>query len=245
LKLRWVGKVALANLAPKSVYFLVNAHAAAREIASRQRWEPEIDNLSTFVRSGDVVIDVGANHGLYTYHLSHLVGPAGRVHSFEPLPPNLRILAYTIKRHELSNVTVHPHGCGVNAELTNFCVPLQRGVPMLWIARQGCDGLKFICELVRLDDVITEKVSLIKIDVEGAELFVLQGAQRILSESRPVVLFEALNNTVDYRYEQQLVFQFLSSFDYTFLFRAGSGDDLVPVEGFTEVGNYFAIPNER
>jgi len=240
-----MGKLALANLAPRSVYLLVNAHAAASEIANRRRWEPEIASLPSFVSRGDIAVDVGASHGLYTYHLSHLVGPAGHVHSFEPLPPNLRILGYIVKRHALTNVTVHPQGCGVKPELATFCVPLDHGVPMLWIARRGGNGLKFLCEVVRLDDVIADKVSFVKIDVEGAELFVLQGARRILCESRPVILFEAINNTLDYGYQQQEVFNFLSTIGYLFLFGAGSGKAPRPIERFTEPGNYFAIPTER
>ena len=124
-------KIALANLAPRSMYLAINARIAARDIASGRRWAPEIDLLGQFVRDGDTVIDVGGNLGLYTYHLSRLVGASGRVHTFEPLPPNLAILRYTVKTHCLGNVTVHSEACGEKSERATFCVP-QIGVSRSW-----------------------------------------------------------------------------------------------------------------
>jgi FkbM family methyltransferase len=244
MNLRWMAKTAIAKMLPLQWYLAINARAAAMEIASKRRWEDEIDYLPTFVHSGQTVIDVGGNHGLYTFHLSHLVGPAGRVHTFEPMPPNVQILSYTIKRHRLSNVVLHAQACGRQAETATFSVPLKQGVPMLWIARQGSEGLTFSCEIVKLDDVIFDKVSFLKIDVEGAELFVLQGAKRILLESRPVILFEALEQTQEYGYHQQEVFDFLAAAGYHFYAANGGGEALEVRPGFSDVRNYFCVPDD-
>jgi FkbM family methyltransferase len=230
-------KIALAKVVPQSVYLSLNARFAARDIASKRRWAPEIDFLPKFVRSGDIVVDVGGNHGLYTYHLSRLVGPSGRVHTFEPMPPNLYILRHTIHAHGLNNVTVHPKACGEKLERAKFYVPMDHGIPELGGARQGNQGLAFECEIVRLDDVIDGGVSFLKVDVEGAELFVLRGAERILRESRPVILFEAGDHTRSYGYAQQEVFDFLSRFRYTFF-----NGNMQPRQSFTEIIDYFGIP---
>jgi len=227
-------KLALANVVPQSVYLFINARVAAKDIAAKRRWEPEIDLLPRFIHPGDTVLDIGGNHGLYAYHLSRLVGPSGKVHTFEPLPPNLRILKHTIKTHGLSNVTLHPCGCGEKPERATFCIPLDRGIPQLGWGRQGTEGLKFDCEIVRLDDVIDCRVSFLKIDIEGAELFALRGAERVVRESRPVILFEAHNHTRDFGYAQQAVFDFLSQLGYRFFSRS-----LEPRESFTDTGNYF------
>jgi FkbM family methyltransferase len=230
-------KVALANVVPQSVYLSLNARLAARDIASKRRWAPEIDFLPKFVRSGDTVLDVGGNHGLYTYHLSRLVGSSGRVHTFEPMPPNLYILRHTLRTHGLNNVRVHPKACGEKLESAMFYVPLDHGIPELGGARQGTDGIPFECEIVRLDDVIDDRISFLKIDVEGAELFVLRGAERILTESRPVVLFEAGDHTHSYGYAQQDVFDFLSRFRYKFF-----NGKMQQRQFFTEAIDYFCIP---
>jgi len=227
-------KLALANLVPQSLYLSVNARVAAKDIAAKRRWEPEIALLPRFVHPGDTVLDIGGNHGLYAYHLSRLVGPSGKVHTFEPLPPNLRVLSHTVKTHGLNNVTVHPHGCGEKPGPAMFCIPLDRGIPQLGWGKQGTAGLKFECEIVRLDDVIDSRIGFLKIDIEGAELFALRGAERILRESRPVILLEADNHTLDFEYAQRAVFDFLSHFGYKFF--SGS---LQPRESFTDTGNYF------
>ncbi len=235
----------LANVVPRSVYLFVNARVAARDIASGRRWVPEIAVLPKFVRSGDTVLDVGGNHGLYTYHLSRLVGPSGRVHTFEPVPPNLGIMRHTIKTLALNNVTVHPYGCGDKPGSAMFCVLLDHGVPQLgWPRPQEAQGLRFDCEIVRLDDVVDSKIGFLKIDVDGAELLVLRGAQQILRESRPVILFEAGGYTRDFGYEQQDVFDFLSSFGYRFFSGGCTSKTLEPREGFTVAEDYFALPSE-
>jgi FkbM family methyltransferase len=244
MNIRALIKAALANVVPWSVYVAINARIAARDIATKRRWAPEIDLLPRFVHTGDTVVDVGGNHGLYTYHLSRLVGPSGRVHTFEPLPPNLDILRYTIKTHRLDNVTVYPKACGEKTEQAAFGVPVNRGTPELGGARRGNEGLTFDCSIVRLDDVIATKVSFLKIDVEGAELFVLRGAERLLSESRPVILFEAGGHTQDLGYEQQAVFDFLSDHGYRFVSGGFRGKALEPRECFTDAEDYFALPKD-
>jgi FkbM family methyltransferase len=238
-------KAVLANVVPWPVYVAINARIAARDIASKRRWAPEIELLPRFVHAGDTVVDVGGNHGLYTYHLSLLVGSLGRVHTFEPLPPNLHILRHTIKTHRLQNVSVHPNACGEKTERTTIGIPVNRGIPELAGARLQGEGMMFNCAVVRLDDVIATKVRFLKIDVEGAELFVLRGAEMILSKSRPVILFEASGRTQDFGYEQQAVFDFLSDRGYQFLSGGYRGKALERRKSFTDAEDYFAVPSDR
>ena len=234
-------KITLAHLVPQSLYVYINARIAARDIATKRRWVPELEELPKFVRPGDSVLDIGANHGLYSYHLSHLVGPSGTVHAFEPLPANIRILRHTCKVHNLGNVILYALGCGDAAQRTEFSVRTDNGIPLFGCARQGGEGQTFVCEVVRLDDVIDTKISFMKIDVEEAELFVLRGAERLLRESRPTIQFEAEGLTRDLGYEQQRVFDFLRTFGYAFFGGASKGCALEPRESFTAVGDYFAV----
>lgn len=121
-------KRAAANLLPRSIHSAAHARIAAWSIATRRRYAPEIDLLPKFVRSGAVVVDVGAGHGLYTYHLSHLVGPAGTVHAFEPFPVNLHVLRHTVKSQRLTNVAIHPQGCGEIVECATFGASIDHGI---------------------------------------------------------------------------------------------------------------------
>lgn len=242
MTLRATIKKVLARVAPRSVYVAVNARVAARDIASGRRYAPEIDLLPRFVHAGDTVVDVGANHGMYTYHLSRLVGPTGTVHAFEPIPANLNILRHTVRSLRLENVSVHPQACGEHAGRVSFSVPEEHGVPQLARARPGAAGEEFSCEVVRLDDSVDGRVSFLKIDVEGAELFVLRGAERMLRESKPVVLFEAGDATAAFGYEQEAVFDYLRERGYRFCSGGFRGKPLEPRERFTLFEDYFALP---
>lgn len=229
-------KSVLARVVPSSVYYSINAVVAARDIAKGRRWEAELDSLAHYVHPGDMVVDVGANHGLYAYALSKLVGPTGLVHAFEPMPPNLRILRHTVGSLKLSNVEIHPVACGEQTGTTTFCIPVSRGVPQLGWARQGTEGKMFSCKVVCLDEVIRDKITFLKCDIEGAELFALRGASRILESWHPAILLEAENHTAQFGYQEQVIFDFLRSIGYRVL-----KGNLEPCERFSEPGNYFFL----
>ena len=235
-------KLAVANLLPRSVYLPAYARIATWSIATKRRYAPEIDLLPRFVHSGDTVLDVGAGHGLYTYHLSRLVGPAGTVHAFEPIPLNVRILSHAVRSQALRNVVIHAQGCGEKPQRATFGVSLEHGIPQLGDPRQAPEGLQFDCEIVKLDDVIHSKVQFIKVDVEGAELFVFRGAERIIRQCQPVILFEAGQHTGAFGYEQQAVFDFLSGLNYKFFSGGWVGKKpLEPRDCFTDAEDYFAV----
>jgi FkbM family methyltransferase len=246
--LRNLVKRILIQILPSSIYLSINAYVAARDIRSRKRYEPEIALLSRFVKEGDRVVDIGANQGLYAYHLSRLVGEGGEVHCLEPIPQNLKVLARAIGTWGLSNVQVHAVACGDRAGRQTFHVPEIDGVPYYGLAHLGGNEQMTIeCSVMRLDDIITGPVQFIKCDVEGAESFVFLGAKRIIQESRPTVLVEvevepAWTSRLSYTPQQALADIFLP-LGYR-AYRA-QGEALVETAGFMESGNYFLVPSTR
>ena len=170
-------KRVLARVLPASAYFYINQYVAARDIHSGNRWEPEMDLLPQFVHAGDTVIDLGANHGLYAYHLSKLVGPTGVVHAFEPIPPNAAILRRTVSR--CKNVVVYEKGVGECEGSARFIIPTVNGVPMTMSAylTEDGSGMAFMASIVSLDNTIEGKVSFIKCDIEGGEAAGLSRSQ--------------------------------------------------------------------
>jgi len=70
----------------KRGYQLIQCVAKAWDIRTGSWSEPELDLIPFAVQKGESVLDIGANYGLYTYHLSRAVGPSGRVYAFEPVP---------------------------------------------------------------------------------------------------------------------------------------------------------------
>lgn len=146
--------------------------------------------LSSLIRRGDTVVDVGANIGFYSAFFSRLVGPEGSVHAFEPDPLNYSHLKKAVR----GMTNVHPCNAAVgeksgkiqlwkhetlNVDHRTFAVPGEQRIPIE-------------VPVVTLDEAFADqKIRLIKLDVQGSEASVLRGATRILASStRPAILFE-------------------------------------------------------
>src|SRR5260221_12767759 len=83
---RRIAKRLLAPVLNETTYSLLQAAAMGWDIRSGAWTEPEIEILRHAVKPGDTAIDIGANYGLYAYHLSRLLRGTGKVYSFEPVP---------------------------------------------------------------------------------------------------------------------------------------------------------------
>lgn len=148
----------------------------------------EFDKQQLFIESiaaGNVVFDVGANVGYYTLLASQLVGPSGRVYSFEPLPRNLKYLREHIRINKLGNVDVLDEAVSDREGTVKF--DDQAGSATGSISDRG----QLTVKTVSLDDLVRTSVArrpqFIKIDVEGGEALVLRGAEKLLRESHPVI----------------------------------------------------------
>jgi FkbM family methyltransferase len=236
-------KRVLARVLPASAYFYINQYVAARDIHSGNRWEPEMELLSQFVHAGDTVIDLGANHGLYSYRLSKLVGPTGVVHAFEPIPPNAAILRRTVKR--CKNVVVYEKGVGECEGSARFIIPTVNGVPMTmsaYLTENGLgdgSGMAFTSPIVSLDETIEGKVSFIKCDIEGGELLAFRGAARLIDRYRPVVYSELVESYMAERFNSKFAdaIEFFTSRNY-------SAHRIIGTERLDvgEDGNYLFVP---
>ena len=139
--------------------------------------------LDSLVAPGDTVIDVGANIGYNTLYAAHRVGPHGRVYAIEPAQDNLTVLYANLFANRLRNVIVLPYAVGNSRAIKSFFL---RGdisaVNSLFQDNFYADITDTVEVLaVPLDDLIPTSPSLVKIDVEGGELEVLQGMSRLLT----------------------------------------------------------------
>ncbi len=148
--------------------------------------------LQKAVRKGMVVYDIGAQAGFYTLFFSRVVGEDGKVYAVEPLAENLRYLLAHIQLNELRNVEVIAAALCEKSGLENFSIDRERSQNRL--VASGKSILRV--PTLSLDDLIEGQgcapPNLIKMDVEGAEVRILQGARTTLDRSRPI-LFIALH----------------------------------------------------
>jgi len=153
--------------------------------------------LQRILKPGDVYLDAGANVGLLALVASRCVGPEGKVYAFEPMPTTADRLRENVRLNHAENVTVFATGCWESpgtATLHAFSNLEVSGVSLR--KRPGLEvGQEFAIPTVRLDDVIEPPVTLFKLDVEGAELPVLRGAEKLLTACRPHMIIELYQTT--------------------------------------------------
>jgi FkbM family methyltransferase len=150
--------------------------------------------VGRLLEPGMHVVDVGANRGWYTLYAATLVGPTGWVIAVEPDPVPLRLLRDNVVANELDNVTIVAGAVGADEAKLRFVVERESALSHLARDDRDTGDHDFVVQVKPLDDVLGESghegVDFLKVDVEGAELDVLSGAERVLDDDRPIVLVE-------------------------------------------------------
>jgi FkbM family methyltransferase len=162
-------------------------------------WQPEVwDSVVAALPKGAVFLDVGAHIGTFTLKGARQVGSAGMVVAFEPNPDTATLLRDNIVANHLENVNVQEIACtDKDQQLTLYAAPINNtGASSLSKsnAAYGDAPRPFEVRGRPIDDVVRElkldRVDAIKIDVEGAELQVLQGAVETLKRFHPKIVLE-------------------------------------------------------
>jgi FkbM family methyltransferase len=165
--------------------------------------ETEIDVLKNYIDRDSIVYDVGGNIG---YHTVAFATMCKQVYSYEPNNRNYTLLEKNTAR--LKNVRLIHAACSDvvgEAFISDYDTnkPGNYGECMMSDVGQPCNT-------IRLDDQDSPLPDLIKIDVEGHELKVFNGAKNIITKGRPVIFYESMHGT-----GFDLIYDFLKSLNYT------------------------------
>ncbi|WP_047454542.1 FkbM family methyltransferase [Rhizobium rhizogenes] len=159
------------------------------------QWQVERQWWIDIIKPGSTVLECGAHQGLTTVLLALCAGPTGVVHAWEASPSNAAMIGRNAKLNNLHNVVVHPYAAGDKKGV----LPVLDNLGSFMVLPSDQDPrMSTKVEVVRLDDDYdhARKVDFLKIDVDGADLEVLLGAPRILSD-RPVINLELHNFLFD------------------------------------------------
>jgi FkbM family methyltransferase len=171
-----------------------------RDRIQRQMWcgcyEPHVMRaLRGFLRAGDVFLDLGAHIGYHSYFAAGLVGPAGRVFALEADPSNF----LRLKRNLEAFPYAYAEECAIWSQEGKLIFARSES-----IKESGWGALASVHNAPEREQIEVDGVSLdawsehiglkavraAKMDVEGAEFAVLQGARRVLQQMRPILLLE-------------------------------------------------------
>ena len=184
-KLIWVHPRARFSLTART-FFKGEAHV--------QTW------LTEQLKPGHVFFDVGAHHGRVSMWALLLVGKEGAVYSFEPSPANLAILEWHKSVNNFSHWIVVPRAIADEDAVARQFFLIDSGDSPMNSLTSGVPGMPLM-EGRNIGEISIQTLSLdtfhrdvgvrpnvVKIDVEGAELLVLRGARKLLSEAHPTLI---------------------------------------------------------
>ncbi|MEO5890126.1 MAG: FkbM family methyltransferase [Ferruginibacter sp.] len=203
----------------KGIKFILGAHGGSGGGATVYFNMIEPLQTQAFIKTikkGDTIFDVGANVGYYTALGSILTGDQGRVFSFEPLARNISYLYRHVEINKLTNVTIIPSACSDSLSILKFIESSNTAMGRLENSEMaGSSDTKIsIIPTVTLD-AIADKIEgfpkVLKIDVEGAEVAVLKGAEKIISISKPAIFLSVHSQEL-----RKACLDYLLTFNYRF-----------------------------
>lgn len=213
LPLRLAGVLNMTGIAPPvqvevepgMVMVLDPSDVIDREILATGQWSDNVwDLIEKHLEDGSVLIDVGAHIGSMTLRASNRVGLSGTVVEVEPNPVTAIRLRQNIAASGSGNVRVQQLACGRVRDSLDLCAgpPENSGatsLSRLFAMQHSADGeTVYRVEVVPLDEIVEslglERVDVIKIDTEGAEVEVLRGAQKTLARFRPALVLETVDD---------------------------------------------------
>jgi FkbM family methyltransferase len=162
-------------------------------------WDDVLEQVLRILHPGDIFIDGGANVGMMTVSAAQRVGDSGRVIALEPAEPTRRILEFNVALGGHTNVTILPWALGDKTGDRSFVV-MQEHPGLSSFAPERAErgtvvtvGVRTLDELAAAESA--ERVRLVKLDLEGAEVAALRGARRLLATGHADFIKEISRST--------------------------------------------------
>ncbi len=158
---------------------------------------PVFNTLNSHIKSQSTIIDIGANVGTISIALS-LLYPEADIHAFEPSSIAIKRLRYNLSLNPISNLTIHKQALGNKHETLDFHhydddsgdIGLSTFIPPRKPVREENIIPVDVTTLDSYSDKFIKPVSVIKIDVQGFEAEVLEGADGLIKNNKPVIILE-------------------------------------------------------
>ena len=200
--------------------------------------------IEQIVKEGDVILDIGANFGWYTTLCSKLCGTNGEVHAFEPVPTTLVELRFNLELNNTeSNVLVNNFALGSENKRTEIF--LFEGLPHSHASLSNLgrhDGRPISIQVKTMDEYASQnlqakQVRFIKLDVEGAEINVLNGAKHFFEIQKNLwLLFEINVETSNaFGYDQKKLFATLKSIGFKHFYQVSNDGSVKRIHDYNSL----------
>lgn len=173
---------------PSGIWVLEGDTVISEQIAQHGRldFDPILPHILAHIRPGDTVVDAGAFVGDHTVAYSNAVGPKGIVYAYEPNP-----LAFECLRHNTKGLgNVYSFNFALGDTAGEMCLVREFSHASGYIAKNSEHTYMANVPVKPMDGAAFGKIDLIKLDVEGYELNVLKGAEKIINKFHPKLVIE-------------------------------------------------------
>ncbi len=166
-------------------------------------FEDELPFVRGLLEPGQSVIDIGANHGVYTLPMALKVGPSGHVWAFEPASSTAQLLAQSIVVNGFGQVTLQQNA--VSSAAGSAQLGLHAHSELRAIVHGALPEGSETVSLVTLDDCMDRygwsNMDFIKIDAEGEESNIVKGGRRFFADLEPLVQYELRNDATGMNFD--------------------------------------------
>jgi FkbM family methyltransferase len=171
---------------PLGAWFYVEDEISIENMLQMPAYEP-VSWVSP--KAGDIFIDVGAHTGWYTIHSAKAVGSAGRVIALEPDDSNRRQLERNLSLNKITNYSIVPSAAWSRSGAVQWSL----GEVSVWHKIDEARGTKTV-PAITLNELVSQlslpRVDWIKMDIEGAEVEAIKGADEVIKRFRPILFIE-------------------------------------------------------
>ena len=159
-----------------------------RRIYFGKFYEPyETHYFSQQIRPDDICLDVGGNVGYFSFLMAQKAKD-GQVHVFEPIPLNIALLNASTVLNGFTNLQIHQCAVGSESGDITFTISNDSAYSSIYNTNRKSIAQTLSVPLISLDEYIAKnnlpRVDILKVDVEGAEKLVIDGAKKLFSDSK-------------------------------------------------------------
>ena len=217
--------------------------------------QEELHWIQQVLKPGMVFFDIGANLGIYSLTAAKAVSKTGHVYSFEPVPSALKKLESNVRLNSLNNVTIARKAIGNQDGSVSMyaCIPLKDGFSSIARPHKFLDNQWNLIDVnITTLDMFTKNVPVhhidyIKIDVEGGEIDVLKGAQKILTNSDPPIIQAEFSDrrSAQWNYKSVEIGKYLEKLGFIwFELIQGKLSKHTLLNTYTKARNLIAVPEK-
>jgi len=235
-RLKWNERITFEFQGARFRLFRTGVSQAMFYNPSRWHGARDMRLLRKLVRPGDTIVDIGANVGSHSIPLAKMLGTTGRVYAFEPHPRTFAYLHANAALNCLPNL--HLYNLALGDREGEIAFTDERSDDLNRVLLHGSGSITVpIKRLDSIESLADTAIHLLKIDVEGYELFVLRGASRTLLRTELIFLEANTRHTQEYGTTVQDLADYLKAQGWT-LYRVFDPHTLVELSGASDLEDW-------